>query len=252
MCDILIFGGTTEGRQLAEFCAGHGINACISVATEYGAELLPQSEYVHINIGREDASGIAGMIEKLGVSAVIDATHPYAKEVTKNITAACTEKNVTLYRIKRADDAICESAIYFDDVTAAAEYLDTVNGNALITTGSKELAAFTAVHDYAKRFTARVLDLPKVIAECRALGFPNEKIIAEKGPFTLEQNIKHIKRSSAEFLVTKDSGNAGGFAEKVNAAQVCGAGLIIIKRPDENGISLEEAENILLGRCRSE
>lgn len=252
MCDILIFGGTTEGRQLAEFCAGHGINACISVATEYGAELLPQSEYVHIHIGREEASGIAKMIEKLGVSAVIDATHPYAKEVTKNITAACAEKNVTLYRIKRADDAICENAIYFDDVTAAAAYLDTVNGNALITTGSKELAAFTTVHDYDKRFTARVLDLPKVIAECRALGFPDEKIISEKGPFTLAQNIDHLKRSGAEFLVTKDSGNAGGFAEKVNAAKICGAGLIIIKRPDEKGISLEEAENILLGRCRSE
>ena len=246
MCDILIFGGTTEGRQLAEFCAGNGINACISVATEYGAELLPQSEYVHIHIGREDASGIAKMIEKLGISAVIDATHPYAKEVTKNITAACAEKNVTLYRIKRADDAICENAIYFDDVTAAAAYLDTVNGNALITTGSKELAAFTTVHDYDKRFTARVLDLPKVIAKCRALGFPDEKIIAEKGPFTLEQNIDHLKRSGAEFLVTKDSGNAGGFAEKAQAAADTGAQLIVIRRPAETG---ETAEQILT-RCK--
>lgn len=252
MCDILIFGGTTEGRQLAEFCASHGINACISVATDYGAELLPQSEYVHIHIGRADEKEIESMIIRMGVSAVIDATHPYAKEVTQNISTACTAVNALLYRIKRADDAVCKNALYFDDVAAAAKYLDTVNGNALITTGSKELSAFTSVHDYAERFTARVLDLPKVIEQCRAMGFPDNRIIAEKGPFTAEQNIEHIKRSGARFLVTKDSGNAGGFAEKVSAADTCGVQLMIIKRPDENGISLEEAENILLGRRKSE
>lgn len=248
MCDLLIFGGTTEGRLLAEFCSANGISAYVSVATEYGAELLPRSEYVHILVGRADSDGIINMIKKHNISVVIDATHPYAEEVSKNIQRACSAEKTTMYRIKRNDDDVCANAVYFNSISDVASYLDSVDGNALITTGSKELSAFTAVHDFKNRLTVRILDSAEIKKNCETLGFSAESIIAEKGPFSLEQNIAHIRMNRAKYVVTKDSGKAGGFAEKVSAANVCNARLLIVKRPDETGLTLEETEKILLER----
>ena len=248
MCDLLIFGGTTEGRLLAEFCCANEIGAYVSVATEYGAELLPRSEQVHVLVGRADSDGIADMIKKHNISVVIDATHPYAEEVSRNIQRACSAENTIMYRIKRNDDEECANAVYFNSIGAAVSYLDSVGGNALITTGSKELSAFTAVHDFKNRLTVRVLDSAEIKKNCEALGFSADKIIAEKGPFSEDRNIAHINMSGAKYVVTKDSGKAGGFAEKVSAANACNAKLLIIKRPEETGLTLEETEKILLER----
>ena len=119
MCDLLIFGGTTEGRLLAEFCCANEIGAYVSVATEYGAELLPRSEQVHVLVGRADSDGIADMIKKHNISVVIDATHPYAEEVSRNIQRACSAENTTMYRIKRNDDEECANAVYFNSIGVA-------------------------------------------------------------------------------------------------------------------------------------
>ncbi len=76
MCELLIFGGTTEGRLLAEYCEKSGIAADVSVATEYGAELLPEG--VNVLCGRLDNSQMTAFMKKKRCAMVIDATHPYA------------------------------------------------------------------------------------------------------------------------------------------------------------------------------
>lgn len=89
----------------------------------------------------------------------------------------------------------------------------------------------------------RVLDVPSIVEQCREMGF--RKIIAEKGPFSLEKNSQHIINFSADFVVTKESGEAGGFCEKLMAAKLCGAVPLIIKRPVEKGITLDKMLEIL-------
>lgn len=247
MPGIFIFGGTSEGRELAEFCAANGISAYVSVTTEYGAELLPRAENLHILIGKADCGKMCDMLSESRVSAVIDATHPYAVSASANITAACDTLKIKRYRVVRDKDNICTEGSYFDNAAQIAAYLNTVRGNVLITTGSKELAAFTAVESYRERCAVRVLCMEKIVNECIDLGFARERIIAEKGPFSEKQNAEHLRRYGAEFLVTKDSGDAGGFAQKVSAASSCGARLLIIRRPYDNGISIEKMKEILLG-----
>ena len=92
MCRLLIVGGTTEGRQLAQFCADHRISAWVSVASQYGCDLLPSSEYLHILVNRMDWQEMAEFMRDKQVRLVVDATHPYAKEVTGNIKRACMEE----------------------------------------------------------------------------------------------------------------------------------------------------------------
>ena len=141
---------------------------------------------------------------------------------------------------------MCNNGRYFDNAKLLTDYLNTKDGNILITTGSKELFVFCSVKNYADRCAVRVLCIDTIVDECLKLGYKKENIISEKGPFTVEQNISHLSCYNAKYLVTKDSGATGGFYEKTKAAKKYGAELLVIKRPVENGITLEKTKKILL------
>lgn len=244
MIKTLIFGGTTEGRELAEFCAERGIYADISVTTEYGAELLPKSEFIKILIGRLDEAQMTALFKSNNYSVVIDATHPYAQLVTENIKRACKSVRMEYFRLLREPAELFGTV--FDTTAQAADYLNTSEKTALITVGSKELPDFTRVKNFRERLYARVLPTENIFEQCGVLGFSPEKIIAEKGPFSVEQNILHIKSSQAEILVTKESGANGGYPEKCEAARLLGIELVTIRRPGEQGFSPREIRRILI------
>ncbi len=245
MCKILIFGGTTEGRELADFCGKNKIGAYISVTTNYGKKLIPQSKYLSVTVGKMDGSQMLDFIKNNGIKLVVDATHPYAEEATRNIQYACEASDISRIRVIRNSSAVVRDGRYFDNINLLINYLNDRSGNIFITTGSKELRHFCGINNFRKRCTVRVLPIEKIIGECVSLGFDRSRIIAEQGPFTEIRNIEHIKNADAVFLVTKDSGNAGGFNEKISAAEKCGAEILIIKRPAENGIDLHKAKKII-------
>ncbi|MDO4315846.1 MAG: precorrin-6A/cobalt-precorrin-6A reductase, partial [Oscillospiraceae bacterium] len=98
---LLVFGGTTEGRLLAERLAGLGHDVTVSVATELGAEELAGIPGLTVLAGRRDGEEIRRLVRAFALC--IDATHPYAAEVTKNIRAACGEEGIPLRRLLRAE-----------------------------------------------------------------------------------------------------------------------------------------------------
>ena len=245
MCELLIFGGTTEGRELAGFCCDNGIRTAVSVATEYGGELLPEKDTLRKLVGRLDCEQMKELIKKLGCMAVIDATHPYAAEVTKNIKRACDDTNMVCYRLLRSSSVMKDCTIV-RDMDALVSELQRTDKRVLSTLGSKELPKLTELRNYAERIIPRVLPAEGVRELCCGLGFHEERLILEKGPFTVEQNIAHLKRSGAEILITKESGAAGGFPEKLEAAKQCGATVIVLARPEEKGSTMEEIKKIIL------
>lgn len=249
MCELLIFGGTTEGRELAQFCCESGISTAVSVATEYGGGLLPQHKDIHVFTGRLDNAEMAVLIKRIDCRAVIDATHPYATEVTENIKLACAETGTPYHRLLRSNMSL-EGCIGAADMNEVTELLSRCGGNILSTLGSKELPKLTAVKDFRERVWARVLPAENIVGFCTSLGFAAEHIIAEKGPFTVEQNIEHIKLSGAEMLLTKESGAAGGFPEKLKAAGICGIRAIVLMRPQEEGSTMEEIKALVCGMRR--
>ncbi len=244
MCRILIFGGTTEGRELAEYCAENKISACVSVTTDYGAELLPKSSYIKPLIGKLEKTEMAKLISGKNFSLVIDATHPYAGLATENIRLACEETGVEYFRLIRKREAAAEGKI-FDDMSGLIDYLNAGNKRILSTLGSKELPLLSGVNNRFERVWLRVLPAEGIIDYCKSFGFDKNKIIIGKGPFSLEENIAHIKKSGAEILVTKESGSAGGYPEKVMAAKQLDIQLATIKRPEETGFGIYEIKEIL-------
>lgn len=244
MSEVLIFGGTTEGREAAQFCAEKGICADVCVATEYGASLLPVSQFLRIMTGRLDCDGMKALMTAKKYSMVIDATHPYAEEVTLNIKTACKETGTKYYRLLR-DEAEIGYGTKVTDMDELVAFLDRSDKVVLSTLGSKEAAKLTAVRDFAQRIWIRALPDEKLISICADMGYDKDKLILEKGPFTVEQNVTHIRQSGAEIVVTKESGRAGGYTEKAEAARICGAELVTLARPEEEGYSQAEITELL-------
>ena len=276
MCKIWIFGGTTEGRLLAEYCSREKIEAWVSVASEYGEELLQEelmesgnagnpdlnhntclakkslknvqaSSVIKVLRGRMDRYQMEEFIRNQGIHLVIDATHPHARLVSEEIQEACGRTGVRLERCLRAEGEQNKARdwVEVDSIQEAVSFLSSVSGVIFVTTGSKELEALCQIPDYQKRVYARVLPTSNVLKKCEKLGITGSHLIAMQGPFSTEMNTLFLRQTKAEWLLTKDSGRAGGFQEKVEAARENGTRVVVIRRPEEDGISLEEAMEVL-------
>lgn len=249
MCRVIVFAGTTEGYEIGRFLARHGVSVRICVATEYGGRFLKEGGLLHVTVQRLTAEEMRELFERERPGLVLDATHPYAAEVTKNILQACEETGIPCQRILREQGARQSRAVYVESTEAAVEFLKTTSGNILLTTGSKELAKFTALPDYQNRLYARVLSLPSVLETCRELGIEGKNLIGMQGPFSRELNSAMLRQFDCRYLVTKDTGKAGGFQEKMDAAMECGVIPVVIGRPlREQGLSLRECKKDLMDR----
>ena len=231
---ILIFGGTTEGRELAQRLSEQGYPVTVSVATDLGAEEL-QSVQATVWTGRLDEEQMTQVIPDFDL--VIDATHPYAVEVTEQVRNACQTCGIPLRRLLRAESQT-DGCIRVDSCAQACDYLSTRPGNVLLTTGAKELSSFRNLKP--ERVFARVLPTHPSLDACEALGLPHRNIIALQGPFSEEMNVAMLAQYHIRWLVTKDGGKAGGFDEKLRAAHRVGVDVILVGRRAESGLTMEE------------
>ena len=247
MYRVIVFAGTTEGNEVCRFLAENKIPVWACAATEYGSKSLEEGEYLHVTARRFTAEEMKELFQREMPELVLDATHPYAAEVTKNIRRACEETGIPHQRVLREQGGHQKRAVYVESTEEAVEFLKTTSGNILLTTGSKELAKFTALPDYQNRLYARVLSLPSVLETCRELGIEGRNLIGMQGPFSRELNSAMLRQYDCAYLVTKDTGKAGGFQEKIDAAQECGAVPVIIGRPlAEQGLSVRECRKYLM------
>lgn len=247
MKKVALFGGTSEGRALGMWLVRQGVGVRMHVATEYGESLVESAEGLEVTARRMDAAAMAASMREAGCACAVDATHPYAVEVTANLRDACRETGVPCLRLKRPESDLGGARLAASSAEAAA-LLDEMSGNVLLAVGSKELSAFTRVRDYQSRLFARVLPSPEVVAGCVELGFSGRNLICMQGPFTRELNEAMLRALDIAVLVTKDSGDAGGFREKLLAAEACGARVLVIRRPAEaEGLTWEELTERLCG-----
>ncbi|MBR6091062.1 MAG: precorrin-6A reductase, partial [Anaerolineaceae bacterium] len=249
MTEICLFAGTSEGRALTEFLGKQPCGLTVCVATEYGGELLACPEQVRVIRQRLSQEEILNLLEENNYDLVIDATHPYAVKVTENISEACGKTGTEYLRLLRGKSQDDADAVIVPDVGSAVDFLETVTGNILLTTGSKDIDKFSRLTDFSGRVFARVLPMISSLEACRDAGLRASQIIAMQGPFSVETNLAQLHETGARWLVTKDSGTAGGFEAKAEAARMAGAGLVVIGRPpQQNGLSETETYEFLKNR----
>ena len=240
---VLLFGGTAEGHQLACRLAGAGCRVTCCVATDYGRELLEPMPGLTVLTGRMDQNAMETEMAK-GYDCVVDATHPYAAQVSGNIRAAAQAVGLPYERLLRPREEAGD-VLWADSPAQAAQMLADLPGNILLTTGSKDLALFAA---YKDRAWVRVLPSLDSLRTALELGYPAGHIICMQGPFSRQMNTATLVSMDGKILVTKDTGKAGGFGEKVEAAREAGARLLVIRRPvQETGLELEALFQKLTG-----
>lgn len=242
---VLLFGGTTEGRRIAEWLGTR--NSCevvVSSLTDYGASLVENLPNVVALSGRLVPEDMRELMASGGFTCVIDATHPYAVGVSASIAESAEACGLKRYRVLREGEDPEGSWTEVDSAHDAARYLAQGTGKVLLTTGSRDLPLYVQeVPDFDERLYARILPVASSVAAATDLGIPANHIIAMKGPFSKELNCALIREFSIDVLVTKASGTTGGFWEKVDAARECGIELVVIRRPlAEEGLSVEELE----------
>ena len=247
MSGIFVFSGTSEGRRISKQLADAGADVHVRVATEYGAEVMGYDENIDVKVGScGGAEGIANVIRENGYDIVIDATHPYALNITEHIKQACEVTGAFYIRLKRSDsDTDSDRIVKVSTVQEAVDYLKDKEGNILASTGSKDIALYTQIPDYKERVTARVLSTMESVQKCAEYGFSGKNLICAQGPFSEETNYATLKQINAKYIVTKDSGTAGGYEDKVRAAMRAGATVVLIERPKEEGHTYDEVVSIL-------
>ena len=245
MKKILIFAGTTEGRELSERLSDAGILHVVCVAGEYGEQVLKKSSFADIHQGRMDVEEIKAFLQNGNFAAVVDATHPYAELISQNIQAAMQEIRIRIpyLRLLRETDFENEDAqvVAFDDHASCAKALEQVEGDVLLTTGSKELPVYCQDEELKKRLYVRVLPGLESLSACMEQGISGKQILALQGPFTAELNEALIHQYRIRCLVTKKSGKNGGYQEKLLAAEKTGIPVFVIgSGKEKEGDSFEE------------
>lgn len=230
MNKVLIFAGTTEGRKLSECLAKAQVAHTVCVATEYGEIVLKEHPLVSVHKGRMNREEIREYIVSNDFAAVVDATHPYAEMVTCNIKSAMRDLEIPYLRLKREIKAgnAWGNVHYFGSNEACAKALEEAEGNILLTTGSKELAVYCSSEEVKKRLYVRVLPGIESLQLCMEQGIAGKQILALQGPFTVEMNEAMLHQYRIKCLVTKESGKAGGYEEKLRAAEKAGIPVYVI------------------------
>jgi precorrin-6A/cobalt-precorrin-6A reductase len=223
MTRALILGGTTEANLLAASAADAGLDAIYSYA---GRTQVPVNQPLPTRVGGfGGADGLADTIRQEGITHVVDATHPFATDISRNAVAACAATATPLIALERPPWLKSSGDIWIEvaDIPSAVAALPEQPVRAFLAIGRQHIAPFVArpQHSYTLRF---------IDAAAGPLPLPDANLIVSRGPFTLAGELDMMCARRIEWVVARNSGGAGARA-KIDAARELGLPVIMITRP---------------------
>ncbi|AZB55383.1 cobalt-precorrin-6A reductase [Cereibacter sphaeroides] len=219
---ILLLGGTTEASRMARALAEAGLPAVFSYA---GRTAAPVAQPLPLRVGGFGGTeGLAAYIREEGISHVIDATHPFAAQMSRNAVEACAATGTALVALERAPWAAGpeDRWIRVPSIEAAAEALPEAPARVFLAIGRLHLAAFAGRPQH--HYLLRLVDPPD------ALPLPRAEAIVARGPFTLAEDLELLRRHGIQWIVAKNAGGEGARA-KLDAARELGLPVVLIDRP---------------------
>ena len=227
---IWVIGGTKDSRVFLEKFASADKNIIVSTATEYGGKLL-EGLPVKVVSERLPLELMRGFVEKNSIKTIVDISHPYAFEVSKNAMKVAEEFSIAYYRFEREEIHIIPDRFSeFQNINDLLEYCDKLDGNILVTLGSNNIEHFSKLKNLEK-FYFRILPKWDMVKRCEDNGILPKNIIAMQGPFSLNMNKAMIEQLNIKYLVTKKGGVTGGEREKIDACNEKGIEVILLDKP---------------------
>lgn len=230
---VWVFSGTSDGNALAGELAGQGMQVVVSTATEYGGVVASQgTPNIAVWAGRQGVEARRQALVGSRARALVDATHPYASVISEQLIGLSRELGIPYVRFERPSTLAADEAVLCASMEDAAERALTLGKRIFLATGSKDLAAFLQAQGADKAaWFARVTPEPEFIQRAIDLGLPRSHLCAMQGPFSAAFNSALWRDWQIDCVVTKDSGDAGGFGAKAEAARTLGIPLLVVQRP---------------------
>lgn len=241
---IAVIAGTSEATDLIVHISDR-LQITAFVATPYGKTIL-ESANCTVHVGRLDEKKFH--IALSGFDIVVDASHPFAVEVTRNVKTVCEKLHIPYYRIGRPQENYdYDDITYVNSKEEAVHLLRQTTGNILLTTGGNTLFFYQMqIPDFSKRVWARVLDTDasrEMTKESKA------HMVYAMPPFTVEDTVRLIQQNQIDVIVSKNSGKRGGMHEKITAAKMCKIPVICIHAPQEEYMTITEVIKVLENDC---
>jgi len=230
---ILLLGGTLESRQLAEVINAHNYNFIVSTVSEYGG-ILAKEICKRVNSLPLEQNELDRFCTEENIRIIIDATHPYAKNISECAIYIAKKNNIKYLRYERQGQTNFKnySCVHRVASDMEASLLASQLGNkVLLTTGSRKLEIYQKLIK-TKEVYVRILPDINSLEKCLDLGLLPRNIIALQGPFTTEFNKALFIEKQIEVVITKNSGDIGGVDTKLEACSVLKIPLIIIDKPN--------------------
>ncbi|MEK7394956.1 MAG: precorrin-6A reductase [Fibrobacterota bacterium] len=229
---ILVVGGTTESVRVAKVFVDAGHPVLVSQATEIDMD-LPVSPLLRVRRGRLDQKGFQKLFDDNSIRAVVDASHPFAMQLRRDVLQATMEQGVPRLRLERPAPRLPAGVVLAEDHCDAAGKAFALGGVVLLTTGSRSLSGYVRhATDLGAEVWARLAPSEESRQVVTDSGMSPARVEWAKGPFSVHQTMDLLRRSRARVLVAKDSGDAGGISERLEAASNCGCAAVVVKRPD--------------------
>lgn len=231
---ILVLGGTEDSREIATALTANGYQVTVSVVTLYGQELAQKSGIKSVVAGTLTENELIKFISINKITAVVDATHPFAANITKTAYNTCKQLGVKYVRYERSETELFNNNLLTtaDSFEQAIKIAATLPGPWFFTTGSKQVGEAVSSKLFPlDQLFVRVLPDPKVLTSCYELGLRAKNIIAMQGPFSYELNKATYQDLGVQTIITKDSGSIGGVPDKLKAAFELQLHVVLIKRP---------------------
>ena len=229
---ILLLGGTSETAGLARGLADAGYDVLVSTATEISLDVGSHPR-IQRRTGPLDEAGLTRLLREKEVRGIVDATHPYAALVREMTRCLARRLGLPYLTLIRPGDIRDSQGIFFAASHGeAAKFAFSQGRPVFLTTGAKHLLPYVwEAKKMAIPLYVRVLPEKASLEACRQAGVDEKSVIAARGPFSVEENRAVIRRFEIGVLVTKDSGKAGGTAEKLAAARQEGCRVVVVQRP---------------------
>jgi precorrin-6A/cobalt-precorrin-6A reductase len=243
---ILLLGGTSETAPLANALVKQGFSVLVSTATDIPLD-IGDHPAIRKRTGLLDESQLTRLLLDEKIRGVVDATHPYAEAIGPLARKVAGQLQLPYFRWLRppALSEETETLLAADHAEAAALAF-SLGAPILLTIGSKNLEPY--IRESRRTglpVIARVLDHPDSLAACQKLGLSRELVITGKGPFSVDENRSTIRNFRIGVLVTKDSGEAGGLPEKLEAARLEGCRVVVLRRPEPPGEYFDQVGSLI-------
>ncbi|MDO4691033.1 MAG: precorrin-6A reductase [Fusobacterium sp.] len=228
---IWVIGGTKDSREFLEKFIKYNNDVIVSTATEYGAKLI-ENLAVKSSSEKMDKNAMLKFVDENSISKIIDTSHPYAFEVSKNAMEVADEKNIKYFRFERETvDLLAKKHSNFENINELLAYVEKLEGNILVTLGSNNVPLFKNLKNLNNIYF-RILPKWDMVKRCEDNNILPKNIIAMQGPFSENMNIAMIDQLQIKYLITKKAGDTGGEKEKISACDKTDVEIIYLEKKE--------------------